>query len=97
MLTRLRASRMHYAISCGNQFRQCDLYGSNSSKLVMSPISGGIRTRWLPYRLNTLTDFSVPIDFGSVTICSHFSEPIPSCRPSAASTLREQSIRLRSL
>lgn len=49
VLTRVRVTCSHLVISYGNQCRQREVYGSNSSKLVMFPISGGIRTRWLPF------------------------------------------------
>ncbi|WP_199884409.1 hypothetical protein [Streptomyces sp. CB02488] len=48
MLTVLLASFEHRVISYGNQCSRWEVYGLNSSRLVIAPISGGMRTRLLP-------------------------------------------------
>ncbi|MFE1826488.1 hypothetical protein [Streptomyces yangpuensis] len=48
VLTVLRTSLEHRLISYGNQCSRWEVYGVNSSRLLIAPISGGIRTRLLP-------------------------------------------------
>ncbi|MFJ9455294.1 hypothetical protein ACIRST_09470 [Kitasatospora sp. NPDC101447] len=48
MLTVLRFKFGHLVISYGNQCSRYDVYGVNSCRLLMAPISAGIRTRLLP-------------------------------------------------
>ena len=49
------------------QCNEYDVYGSKTSRLAIDPISGGIRTRRLPYNTKCLTRVSLAIVGGSVT------------------------------
>lgn len=92
MLTVLSRSLTHLVNSYGYQCRRCEVYGSNTSRLVIAPISGGIRTRLVPYRTTRcLTSVSFAIVAGSVTICRrsaalNSTKGLKTGRPSAAAS-----------
>jgi phage baseplate assembly protein W len=48
VLTLLSASRVHLVNSYGYQRDRREVYGSNIVRLIMAPITGGIRTRLVP-------------------------------------------------